>query len=240
MRTLFRLLAAAMAAAAVAPSRASEADSGAGTEHYYIVFLRPDPGRKPLGDADRDRIQAAHMANMQKMADDGILIAAGPMEDQPVTISGIFVFRVGSLAEAQRIAAQDPTVVGKRNTVDVHSWWGPKGLGSAYFKLEREHPEAKVEMASHVLCIIKRGAAPTGEPQAAGDCSRLIDSLKGAGALAAAGLVDGDPDLSAVLVFKSDSAEAAQKSIALDTAVQSGRLSAEFHRWWSADLVLPW
>jgi uncharacterized protein YciI len=241
MRTLCRLLVPALAAASIAPGGAIESDApGEGPEHYYIVFLRPDPGRKPLAKEERERIQAAHMANIQKMADDGILVAAGPMEDQPVTISGIFVFKMDSLAEARRIASLDPTVVERRNTVDVHSWWGPKGIGTGYFQLKREHPEAKVAMAAHVLCIVKRGATPAGDTLAAGDSSRLIESLRGAGALAAAGPIDGDPDLAAVLVFKSDSAEAAQKSIARDPAVQSGRLAAEFHRWWCADLVLPW
>ena len=241
MRTFLQLLVPALAAASIAAGGASGTEApGGGIDHYYIVFLRPDPGRKALAKEDRDRIQAAHMANIQKMADDGVLVAAGPMEDRPTTISGIFVFRTGSLAEAQRIASQDPTVVERRNTVDAHSWWGPKGIGSGYFQLKREHPEAKAAMAAHVFCIVKRGAAPAGGPQAGDDSSRLIESLKGAGALAAAGLIDGDPDLAAVLVFKSDSADEARRGIAGDTAVQSGRLSPEFHRWWCADLVLPW
>ena len=49
-----------------------------GTTRYYVVFLRPDPSRKTLAKDEGERIQSAHMANIRKMAQDGILIAAGP------------------------------------------------------------------------------------------------------------------------------------------------------------------
>jgi hypothetical protein len=38
-----------------------------------VVFLRPDPARKPLALEERQRIQDAHMANIRRMADDGVL-----------------------------------------------------------------------------------------------------------------------------------------------------------------------
>jgi uncharacterized protein YciI len=234
---LFPLALAAWAGAAQASEPAAES---AVPEPYFVVFLRPAPDRKPLAQGDRERIQTAHMANIRKMADDGILVAAGPMDDQPTTISGIFVFKAGSLAEARRIAALDPTVAEGRNAVDVHRWMGPKGIGSGYFQWKRKHPEAKDAMASHVLCIVKRVAAPAAGSWADEDSSRLIESLRGAGSLAAAGLVDGDPDLAAIVVFKNPSAEEARRSIGGDPAVVAGRLAVEFHNWWCADRVLPW
>src|SRR5580658_1025750 len=84
---------------------------------YYVVFLRPDPARKELPKAEGERLQAAHMANIQKMGRDGVLIAAGPFDDTPVTISGIFVFKMGSFESARVLAAKDPTVLAHRNTV---------------------------------------------------------------------------------------------------------------------------
>ena len=36
------------------------------------------------------------------------------------------------------------------------------------------------------------------------------------------------------------SALSLQRIIGQDPAVRSGRLAAEFHQWWTADLVLPW
>ncbi len=104
---------------------------------YQIVFIRPDPARKTLSKEDGERLQAAHMANIHKMADNGILMAAGPFDDQPVTISGIFVMKAASVEQAQKIAEQDPTVLAHRNTVDAHAWRGPAGIGVEYFRLPR-------------------------------------------------------------------------------------------------------
>jgi len=96
------------------------------TELYYLVFLRPAAERKALPQAEMERIQTAHMANIHSMADRGVLVAAGPFGDTPPTISGLFVFRTGSAEEARRIASADPTVVEHRNTVEVLAWRGPK------------------------------------------------------------------------------------------------------------------
>jgi uncharacterized protein len=69
-------------------------------DRYYVVFLRPDPARRELPKAEGERLQAAHMANIQKMGRDGVLMAAGPFDDKPVNISGIFVFKMSSLEAA--------------------------------------------------------------------------------------------------------------------------------------------
>jgi uncharacterized protein YciI len=114
------LVSAALAAALVGVSCAS-GPAGAGRAPYNLVFLRPDPARTALSVEDRRRIQAAHMANIQKLSDEGVMAAVGPMGDKTVTISGIFVLRAPSADEARRVAALDPTVVARRNTVDAHA-----------------------------------------------------------------------------------------------------------------------
>jgi len=241
VRTLRRILLLAFASAPFAVGHAAApALEDDGMQLYYLVFLRPDPGRRHIERAEGERIQSAHMANIQKMAQDGVLVAAGPMDDQPTTISGIFVFRAETLAEAQRIAALDPTVAERRNTVDVHPWLGPKGIGAAYFRWKKEDPGGKVVMAAHAFFILRRGAAGGSDPRADGEHARFVDSLRRAGALAAAGWIYGDPDLCSICVFRTSSADEAKQAIGQDPAVHSGRLAVEFHRWWCADRVLPW
>jgi hypothetical protein len=44
--------------------------------------------RKSITKEEGERIQQAHMANIHKMAADGVLISAGPFDDTPRTISG--------------------------------------------------------------------------------------------------------------------------------------------------------
>ncbi len=230
----------ALAACPAADCRAGTASSDGDTDLYYLVFLRPDPARKPLAQGEGQRIMDAHMANIHKMAQDGILVAAGPMEDHPTTISGIFVFKVQSLAEAQRIAALDPTVQERRNTADVHPWLGPKGIGVAYFQWKKEHPEAADAMAAHVLCILRHGPAWSSDARSDGEHAAFVGTLRSDGVLASAGRIDGDPDLYSVCVFKTSFVDEATRAMGQDPAVKSGRLAVEFHRWWTADRVLPW
>jgi uncharacterized protein YciI len=211
-----------------------------GLRRYYIVFLRPNPSRKPIPVAERQRIQAAHMANINKMADDGILVAAGPMEDDPATISGIFVFNSPSLKDASGVAALDPTVVEGRNTVDAHEWIGPAGIGDRYFSEKKANSGMKAVMAAHAFCILKRGPSWSGSAGAGGARELFVESLRSAGALGAAGPVVGDPAIEWIVIFKSQSLEEAKRSLERDPDVRAGRLSVEYHRWWSADGVLPW
>jgi uncharacterized protein YciI len=229
------------AAALLSGSAAAQAPAPpGGSQTYYVVFLRPNPARKPIEQAERERIMTAHMANIHKMADDGVLAAAGPMEDKAVTISGIFVLKAGSLADAQAIAARDPTVAEGRNTVDIHAWRGPEGIGTGYFRWKKENPAADDVMAVHAFCILGKAGTKPGDPHASQDHAAYIESLHAAGSLAAAGTVEGDPDMAGIVIFKSDSIEDAKGIIARDPAVASGQLVPEFHRWWTADRVLPW
>ena len=218
----------ALAAAAFQPS-----------EVYYLVFLRPDPARMPLPKDEGERMQAAHMANIHSMADRGVLVAAGPLDDTPTTISGIFVFRAASLDEAKRIAEQDPTVVGHRNLVEVHAWRGPKGIGEEYLRLHKEKPETPEGMGVQPLFLIYHGSRWAERDQQAAAHAEYFEHLRREGQVAMLGPTVGDDELSAVVVFNRIPGDEAQRLIAGDPAVKADVLRAEFHRWWCAAHVLP-
>jgi uncharacterized protein YciI len=205
---------------------------------YQVVFIRPDPARKTLSKEDGERLQAAHMANIHKMADNGILKAAGPFDDKPVTISGIFLMKAASLEQAQKIAEQDPTVLAHRNTVDAHVWRGPTGVGVEYFRLHKEHPETPDNMQVHPLCLIYLKAGWNEKSKAAH--LAFLDRLRAEGKLGAAGGIEGQDALAGMVIFQAMPVKAAEKLLAEDPAVESGAVRAEFHQWWSADHVLPW
>jgi uncharacterized protein YciI len=184
------------------------------------------------------------MANIRKMAEDGVLIAAGPFDDTPITISGMFVFKVGSLQSAQAIAAQDPTVTEHRNTVDVHAWQGPPGIAVEYFRLHKLNPNTPENMQVHPLCVLYRGIAWE-EKLRTRDAllvahQRYVDRLRDQGKLGAAGGIEAPDDLLGLVIFKSISLEEAQRLLSEDPAVQAGVLRVEYHSWWSSDYVLPW
>jgi uncharacterized protein YciI len=208
-------------------------------EVYYLIFLRPDPARKPLPKEESERMQAAHMANIHSMADRGVLVAAGPFDDEPTTISGIFVFRAASLDEARRIAEQDPTVVGHRNLVEVHAWRGPKGIGAEYRRLHKEKPETPEGMGVQPLFLIYHGTLWADRSQPAGAHAEYLERLRREGKVAMQGPTEGDDELSAMVVFNRVPDDEAQRLIAGDPAVKAHVLRVEFHRWWCAAHVLP-
>lgn len=210
-----------------------------GTSRYYVAFLRPDPARKPLTKDEGERIQTAHMANIHKMAEEGVLVSAGPFEDTPLTISGIFIFKVNSLEQAQEIALKDPTVVEHRNTIDVHAWDGPAGIGVEYARLHKLDPKTPENMQVHPFCMIFEKAGDVPEALMTAHAA-YVRKLKADGKLSAAGRVNGEVGLAGLVVFKVIPMEEAQKLLMDDPAVKAGAFRVEFHHWWSSDHVLPW
>ena len=211
---------------------------------YYVVFLRPNPSRSTLTKAEGERIQSAHMANIGKMAQDGVLISAGPFEDTPRTISGLFVFQVESLEAARKIAQQDPTVVEHRNTVDVHAWQGPPDIGAEYRRLHTADPKTPENMQIHPLCMIYHGPSWERETNRRdalpAEHQRYVSSLRTQGKLGAAGAMGTDDELRELVIFKAIPLEEGKRLMEADPAVKAGVLRVEYHQWWSSDHVLPW
>lgn len=211
---------------------------------YYVVFLRPAADRKTLTKEEGERIQTAHMANIHQMAQDGVLVSAGPFDDATRTISGIFIFKVDSLEKAQAIAAKDPTVVEHRNTVDAHAWLGPAGIGDEYNRLHKLDPKTPENMQVHPFCMLYRGATWE-EKQSERDSliaahKQYVDRLRADRKLSAAGAIKPPDELVGLVIFKAIPFDEAQKQMEDDPAVKAGVLRVEYHHWWSSDHVLTW
>ena len=212
---------------------------GQATERYSLVFLRTSPDRKPIDKAEADRIQAAHMANIHAMAERGLLVAAGPFDDTPPVIRGLFVFRVSSVDEARKIAQQDPTVLEHRNTVDVFSWTGPVGIGVEYTRLHKADPKTPENMGVHPFCLLSLNSDLPGRDPLLQQHANYIAGLRKSGKLAAAGPSSGYGDVVETLIFSRIPDAEALELMNADPAVKAGLLKPEFHRWWSSAHVLP-
>jgi uncharacterized protein YciI len=106
------------------------ADTGPGGYEmttYYVGFLLRGPKWTSERTPETDRIQAAHLANIQKLAQEGKLLLAGPFTDDG-DLRGMFVFRVGSLDEAKALAGTDPAVQAGRLKIELHPWYSAKGI----------------------------------------------------------------------------------------------------------------
>jgi uncharacterized protein len=98
-------------------------------ETVYLGFLKRGPNRKE-GDGktpEVQELQKAHIANINRLAETKKLVMAGPFGDNG-DLRGIFVFRVGSLKEAQDLAATDPMIKIDRLRLELHPWDVPAGV----------------------------------------------------------------------------------------------------------------
>jgi len=96
-------------------------------ETAYLGFLSRGAKWTPEKTPATEELQKAHLANINRLAQTKKLVVAGPFGDD-TTLRGIFVFRVGSLAEAQELAATDPAVKAGRLVIDLHPWRVPEGI----------------------------------------------------------------------------------------------------------------
>jgi uncharacterized protein len=97
-------------------------------ESYQLVLLVRPTNAPKLPDAELEKLQAAHIGHLKKMAAAGKLLVAGPLDDQPdPSLRGICLYRAGSLAEARALAEEDPSVKAGRLRVEVMTWWTEKG-----------------------------------------------------------------------------------------------------------------
>ncbi|MDX1389105.1 MAG: YciI family protein, partial [Acidobacteriota bacterium] len=95
------------------------------TRCYLGLIKRP--GVVPdYSDEELEEIQAGHMANIQKMADSGDLVWAGPMADDG-DLRGIFVFRTLDPDRLKELVARDPGVKAGRFGVELYPWHVPEG-----------------------------------------------------------------------------------------------------------------
>lgn len=93
---------------------------------YVLGFLYVGPAK--IDDAAKMKeLQAGHMANIGKMAEEGKLILAGPFMDKG-DLRGIFLFNTEKLEEAKGWCDSDPAVMAGALRVDLKPWFSAKGI----------------------------------------------------------------------------------------------------------------
>ena len=96
-------------------------------ESYAFVLLRSGPNADAFTEAEKEQLQAAHLAHLDAMAAAGKLAGAGPFADRvDESLRGLCFYRC-SLEEARLLAEQDPAVQAGRMSVQVMTWLTKKG-----------------------------------------------------------------------------------------------------------------
>jgi uncharacterized protein YciI len=117
--------------AAVSPAfdEALAASLGAddyGMRQYVLVILKTGPTPMPAGEK-RDEMFRGHFANMTRLAAEGKLVLAGPL-DGVDGWRGLFILGVSDLEEAAALVATDPVVIHGEMVAEYHRYYGSAAL----------------------------------------------------------------------------------------------------------------
>lgn len=99
-----------------------------GMKLYVLAILKTGPNDASVKGAQRDEIFRGHFANIQRMAKEGSLVAAGPFGDATGDWRGVYIFNVTTIEEAQKLTASDPTIKSGILVGEFHLWYGSAAL----------------------------------------------------------------------------------------------------------------
>lgn len=97
-----------------------------GMRHYVLVLLRTGP--HPVAEGpEREAMFKGHMANIQRLANEGKLILAGPLDGKD-GLRGMFVFAVEDIEQARKLVATDPVIARGEMVAQYHAYYGSAAL----------------------------------------------------------------------------------------------------------------
>ena len=94
-------------------------------KRYWLVLLQKGPNRNQ-DSASAAKIQAAHMANINRLAKEGKIIIAGPIGIEN-DLRGIFLMNCADSSEVESFVKTDSAVITGRLIMKYYPWWTAKG-----------------------------------------------------------------------------------------------------------------
>lgn len=93
-----------------------------GMKSYVMAFLKRGPNRDQPTE-ERERLQRAHMDNINRLSEEGVLVLAGPFLDDG-DVRGIYIFDVRTVEEAEALTNTDPAIQAGSLVMELHPWYG--------------------------------------------------------------------------------------------------------------------
>jgi len=94
-------------------------------KRFWLVHLLKGPNRNQ-DSASRVKIQAAHIANIVRLAKEGKIIMAGPIGAES-DLQGIFLMNCKDSSEVESFVKTDTAVITGRLVMKYYPWWCEKG-----------------------------------------------------------------------------------------------------------------
>jgi uncharacterized protein YciI len=88
---------------------------------YWFVMLTAGNNRNQDSVA-AGKIQEGHMANINRLYNEGKLKVAGPFGDEGKWI-GLFIFDCETKDEVEKLLKTDPAIAAGRLNYEIHPWW---------------------------------------------------------------------------------------------------------------------
>ncbi len=96
-------------------------------KQYWFVMLVKGKRIDEIKDtAVINKLEAGHMANLNRLAEQGKINVAGPFGDNG-NWRGIFIFNVPTKEEVEALLKSDPAIAAGRMDYEIHPWWTAKG-----------------------------------------------------------------------------------------------------------------
>ena len=93
-------------------------------KQYWLVMIKTGPRDKEVTDtAERKRIFAGHMNNIERLYRDGILKVAGPFGKNDYTWRGIFIFDCATKDDVLKYVQSDPAIAAGIFIVEIAPWY---------------------------------------------------------------------------------------------------------------------
>jgi uncharacterized protein YciI len=97
-----------------------------GMHKYVLVILKTGPNKMAAG-PEREAMFKGHFANMNRLADEGVLAVAGPL-DGVDGWRGLFILAVDDIEAAQKHVATDPVIIHGEMVAEYHKYYGSAAL----------------------------------------------------------------------------------------------------------------
>lgn len=112
------------------PSPSSKPHAATPTEFdsFIVVLLVRPPNPPEIAKIELDRLQEAHLANINRLFDEGKLLKAGPFEDYSGrNVRGMFILTTDSVEKARAWVAADSLIKLGRLVPEYLKWHVEKG-----------------------------------------------------------------------------------------------------------------
>jgi uncharacterized protein YciI len=194
--------------------------SVASQDKFTFVFLHKRSDLPALPKDQVDKIMEGHMANINRLAKEGKLIAAGPFDGG----GGIFIFRSSSTSEVKEWISTDPGVQAQRWNIEILPYQpaigGVCAVGEPYEMVSYHF----IHFKPNVMKFNVSDGEETVKKQ-----SEFIRSLAKSGNVVTYGIFGGLDG--GILVMKG---ELQQEVVLQDPSVAAGLYEPEFKKLWIA------